>query len=367
MSELAPTMAWPTPEQDNWWQSADQFARHTWCKPLAHLSGQAAPSLPHALDLMHGLGWAQLCADAAWGGGGQTVDKLAAVLEAVSAVSTSAAAAVYVSGAACLALRACQPSAGLHALLQVVAHDWLAWPAFHDVDEQLWPTLDAQGYLRGQVDMLLLGTHARWAVLPAQGRDHGLALVLVDLAHPAVIRGEPLHTVGLPHGGINDVEFGGVPCEVLSQQGRALMWQVSAQLVPAVLALQCGLARSSLHDAMAYAATRHQGGGALIGWGEVRRLLSLMHERLHAMQGALTASLLNVGKPDQQALYAPLHVGTLACELTEDGVQLSGGSGYVASHAQAQRLCDARQFKTLLGGVAWRRQALMIRQASRTV
>jgi alkylation response protein AidB-like acyl-CoA dehydrogenase len=366
MSEHALHMPWPDAGQDSWWRSADEFAH----RQLAQLPAPfAEPGMPdrftwqHGLDLMHGLGWASLCADEAWGGAGQGIDKLAAVLEAVSAVSTDAAAAVYASGAACLALRACQPRGEAQALLRDVAHDWLAWPAFHDVDEQLWPTVDAQGYLRGQVDMLLMGAHARWAVLPAQGRDQGLVMVLVDLAHPAVIRGAPLHTVGLRQCGITDVEFGGVPCEVFSQQGRALMMQMSASLVPAVLAMQCGLARASLHDATRHAMTRQQGGGPLIGWGEVKRLLSTMGERLHAMQGALAASLLNADQGQRaRAPYAALHVGALACELTEDGVQVSGGAGYVASHPQARRLCDARQLKTLLGGVAWRRQAVLLRQ-----
>jgi alkylation response protein AidB-like acyl-CoA dehydrogenase len=358
MNDMASLMQWPAPAQLAWWKSADEFARKTFDKPPLPGFGHGARNWKHALDLMHGLGWANLCADAAWSGGGQSVDKLASVLEGVSAFSPSAAAAVYASGAAYLALKACAPSADMQALLQDLARDWLAWPAFHDVDEQLWPAVDAQGYLRGQVDLLLLGAHARWAVLPAQGRDNNLAMVLVDLAHPAVIRGVPLRTLGLHQCGINDVEFGGVPCEVLSQQGRALFTQVSMQMVPAVLAMQCGLARASLHEAVRHASLRHQGGGTLLGWGEVRRLLSLMRERLQAMQGSLTASLRVMDLVDQSAPYATLHVGSLACDLTEDGVQLAGGDGYVASHAQAQRLCDARQLKTLLGGVAWRRQAL---------
>ena len=110
------------------------------------------------------------------------------MLEAVSAFSPSAAAAVYASGAAYTALKACEPAADMQALLQDLACDWLAWPAFHDIDEQLWPAVDAQGYLRGQVDLLLSGAQARWAVLPAQGRDNSLVMVLVAVVAVNTLR-----------------------------------------------------------------------------------------------------------------------------------------------------------------------------------
>lgn len=351
MSERAGHVAWPADGLDAWWDVADHVAHD--------LAKGPHGSEPQAwLDYMHGVGWASLCAESTSGGHGQPMSVLCRVIEALSAVNASAAAAVYASAAAHLALRACALPDGLKATLRDLAGEWLAWPAFHDIDEQLWPTMDAQGYLRGQVDMLLMGQHAHWAVLPAQGRDQGLQLVLVDLRHPAVIRGPAIRTLGLPACGLNDVEFGGVPCEVLTTQGTALFRQVAAQLAPAVMAMQCGLSRASLQDAQQHAACRQQGGGVLLGWGEVRRLLSLMHERLGVMQGLLLAALTAPDAPGVSASYSALHAGELACAQTVDGVQLLGGAGYVRESMQAQRLCDARQAKGLLGGVAWRRQGL---------
>lgn len=354
-------MTWPDADHDAWWATADRFAKGhathgAW--PAAPAKGDKA--LMGWLDSMHGLGWASLCAAPARGGHGQPLGVLCRVLEAVSAVHASAAATVYASAAAHMALNLSELPADRQRLLRDLVVDWLAWPAFHDIDEQLWPTVDAQGYLRGQVDMVLGGLHAQWAVLPAQLRDQGVAMVLVDLRHPAVIRGGAVSTLGLTGCGIGDVEFGGVPCEVLSTQGRALFAALTGKLAPAVLAMYCGLSRASLEVAMAYTAQRHQGGGPLTGWGEVRRLLSLMQERLRVQQGLLYAAVSSdTASAIMNARYAVLHAGKLACEQASDGVQLLGGAGYMNGSPQSVRLRDAHQLKCLMGGVAWRRQALI--------
>lgn len=235
---------------------------------------------------------------------------------------------------------------------------YLAWPAFHGLHDQLWPAVDAQGYLRGQVDMLVSGGQARWALLPVQGRDQRMQIAVVDLSHPAVIRSERLLTLGLHQCDICDVEFGGVPCEILPGSARALFPRLNDAMAPAVMALMCGVARGALEEALAHSQFRRQGGGSLMGWGEVRRLVSLMQERLHVMQGLLLASLSGVQRAGS-ASYQVLHCGDLACALTLDAAQVLGGEGYRRDQAPAQRLCDARQIQGLMGHVAWRRLALL--------
>jgi alkylation response protein AidB-like acyl-CoA dehydrogenase len=308
---------------------------------------------------MHGLGWANLCSESSAGTQDTSLDALCQVLEALSAVDAGMAAAVYGSAAAHLALRHGDVSAEHAPLMRELAGEWLAWPAFHGIHDQLWPAVDAQGYLRGQIDMLMLGTHARWAVLPVQGRDQLMQLAVVDLTHPAVIRGERVLTLGLARCGISDVEFGGVPCEILKGDlASALFRRLSNLLAPAVMAMLCGLSRASLHDALVHTAARQQGGGSLQGWGEVRRILSLMQERLSVMQGSLQAAMVGA-LPGNGAEFALLHLGTQACELAVDGVQLMGGEGFQSHSPQAKRMKDARQLQSLLGAVAWRRQSLL--------
>ena len=93
---LASSMVWPADGLGDWWHAAN---------------ARAAPLLD----------WAALCGDTAWGGQGQPLAVLCRVLEALSADQASAAATVYASAAAHLALRACQPRPVRGALLQDVS------------------------------------------------------------------------------------------------------------------------------------------------------------------------------------------------------------------------------------------------------
>lgn len=288
-------------------------------------------------------------------------------LQALALEDASLAAARYAD----LAARAAVHHVGRRAdarLEPLDATGACAWPAFHARTEALWPALDGRGHLQGTVDMVLKGPGAQALVLPVQGRDGALMLARVDLAHPAVVLGERVQTLGLSGCDVHDVEFGGVPSEVLGAFDASVDEALLAELAPMAMAMLCGVAQASLLQAHDHAEQRHQGGGAMQGWGEVRRLLSGMQERLSVMQGLLSAALspqaggVPTPRPTTGSTTGPtlaaqlLHVGQLACELTLDGVQLQGVAGTLQDHPQAQRLRDARQLHGLLGGVAWRRQ-----------
>jgi len=111
-----PAMRWPRGDGDEWLEVAKRFAD----EHLPRLQGVAA------LDRMHGLGWANLCGDREWGAQGQSVGALCRVLEALAGVDVSAAAAVYASAAAHLALSAAQPAMDEQSLMQDLAGEWLA-------------------------------------------------------------------------------------------------------------------------------------------------------------------------------------------------------------------------------------------------
>lgn len=284
-------------------------------------------------------------------------------LQALALKDASLAAARYAD----LAARAAVHHVGRRAdarLEPLDASGACAWPAFHARTEALWPALDGRGHLQGTVDMVLKGRGAQALVLPVQGRDGALMLARVDLAHPAVVLGERVQTLGLSGCDVHDVEFGGVPSEVLGAFDASVDEALVSELAPMAMAMLCGVAQGSLLQAHEHAEQRHQGGGAMRGWGEVRRLLSGMQERLSVMQGLLSAALspqagwVSTPRPTPGPTLAAqlLHVGQLACELTLDGVQLQGVAGTLQDHPQAQRLRDARQLHGLLGGVAWRRQ-----------
>lgn len=345
--------------------AADEFARNRLAGMARDNAYHAAPSFDKVLDALHRMGFLHLCGDARWGGLAQDSNALARVLEPVCAADASAGAAIYAAAAVHLALRAGVLSDAVLQRLADFAGTWPSWPAFHDAKEQPWPARSRDGQLSGHAKMLLLGTHARWAVLPARDENRALRMVLVDLLHPAVIRGAPVRTMGLSPCGVADVTFAETPSMLVADDACELMEQIEPALAVAVIAMQCGVMRGSLQVAEAYAAERHQGGGNLLGWGEVRRLLSLMHERLNVARGLLGQAVHHANSKcassGLSAQFAALHVGGLACEQTVDGVQLLGGNGYMKDYGQEKRLRDARQIQGFLGGVAWRRQRLLDR------
>ncbi len=364
--DLAAGIAWPADELHEWGLAADEFARGRLVANAQGHEHHADPAFKTLLGDLREMGFADLCADERLGGLGQGASALARVLEPVCALDASAGAAIYASAAAHLALRACAlPDATLQAWPDL-AGAWLGWCAFHELHEQAWPTLDADARLSGRAEMLLLGTHARWAVLPARDASHStLQMVLVDLDAPTVVRGDAVRTLGLSASGVADVSFSTTPCVQLGAPATAVFAQIEATLGAAVIAMQGGVMRGCLQTVRTYAQERYQGGDNLLGWGEVRRLLSLMHERLNAVQGLLGQALHAANAaPAQQALsaqYGALHAGVLACEHTTDGVQLLGGNGYMKAYGQEKRMRDARTLHGLLGGVAWRRQRLFAR------
>jgi alkylation response protein AidB-like acyl-CoA dehydrogenase len=58
---------------------------------------------------------------------------------------------------------------------------------------------------------------------------------------------------------------------------------------------------------------------------------------------------------EQSSRAASLAVGQMACELTDDGIQVLGGNGYMEDYGQEKRFRDARQVQSLLGLVPRRK------------
>ncbi|WP_374592190.1 acyl-CoA dehydrogenase family protein [Aquabacterium sp.] len=365
MSHDSCEMRWPDDGLHDWWDAADAFAR-------GQLAGDAASRGDEVRAAMREMGMASICADERLGGLAQGAAALARVLEALGAVDASAAAVIYAQAAAHRALRcASLPADAWRRHAPDLADAWLAWPGYRALDEGSWPALTASpgadggatAALSGEVPMLLLGDSADWAVLPACAPDGTRPLVLLDLRHPGVRRGAPIRTLGLTACGAADLCLTAAPCLLLGVDAATAFRRGAPLLAAGVIAMQCGVMRGSLQAAQTYAADRHQGGGDLLGWGEVRRLLSLMHERWRAARGLLAQAVAAdepAGAADAaSAEYGALHAGALACELTLDGVQLLGGNGYMKDYGQERRLRDARQLQSLPGGVAWRRQRLI--------
>jgi alkylation response protein AidB-like acyl-CoA dehydrogenase len=303
-------------------------------------------------------GFASVCADEAVAGLGEGVAALAALLEPICRHDATLGSIIYATAAAHLALR--RLATAENPLPPEIAGQWLAWPAFHELAEQQWPSLDESGRLNGKATGMLAPLAAAALVLPAWKGGAGLELVLVGLDLPGVSPLPQRHTLGLRGAGLVDVEFADAPvwwrAEGLAREFPALQ----EDLAVAGLAMLCGIMAGSLQTAFAYTGERRQGGCLIREWGEVQRLLSRMQELTQVgyslWQHYLLAPAAADGRACQRAL---LHVAGLATDLTDLGIQLLGGNGYMKDYGQEKRFRDARQLASLGGSPAWRRQLLM--------
>lgn len=323
--------------------------------------------LPHSptAEQMLSLGLLDLCLPEAAGGIGMGAEALARVLEALARRDTGCAAGLYGHGAAQLAWYqqsqadgdACMPG-----------RLW-AWPGFHDPMRHAWPSVDRHGLVSGHLSACLGGQTAEVVVTPVRLQDGRLDLFRFETTQPGVVRRGNVRYMGLQSAGMADLYLTEVSGQLRGQrlddsmQGYGL--RLGIQLTVCIMAMMCGLMKGSLLTAQAYAGERHQGGGNLLGWGEVRRLLAVQHERLVLAQAALSSALRALApQVDEQEAASRtqallLQCGDAATALATDGVQLLGGNGYMKDYGQASRLCDAWQLQGLMGPAAQRRQDLL--------
>lgn len=319
---------------------------------------------------LQALGLVDLCLPESLGGVGMGAQALARVLEALARHDAGRAAWLYGHAAAQLAWYAGRaPDGGLDAErdgeASLAGQCW-AWPGFHDVGRHGWPVVDRNGLVSGRLSACLPGLTAQVVVTPVRMPDGQLALLRFQVGQPAVVQQTGARFMGLQAAGIVDLQLTQVSGQLQCDDAVEHRLQVlSAQLSTGTMAMLCGLMHGSLQTAQAYAMERHQGGGNLLGWGEVRRLLAVQHERLASGQAALSSALRALKRPagDGEAASCVqallLQCGEAATALATDGVQLLGGNGYMKDYGQAQRLCDAWQLHGLMGPAAQRRQDLL--------
>lgn len=338
-----------------------------WTDEAAAALLDVVTQLPHAptAEQMRSLGLLDLCLPEAAGGIGMGAEALARVLEALACRDAGTAAWLYGNGAAQLAWYQQGMTDG-DALMP--GRHW-AWPGFHDLLRHAWPSVDRHGLVSGYLSACLGGLAAEEVVTPVRLPDGHLVLFRLETAQPGVVRRSGVRYMGLQAAGMADLHLTEVRGQLQDQRlddplqghGRRLGVQLSA----CVMAMMCGLMKGSLQTAQAYAAERHQGGGNLLGWGEVRRLLAVQHERLVLAQAALSSALraLALQADEQEAASRTqallLQCGDAATAMATDGVQLLGGNGYMKDYGQASRLCDAWQLQGLMGPAAQRRQDLL--------
>lgn len=236
----------------------------------------------------------------------------------------------------------------------------LAFPLFQNpMESEL--RLTAKGTsgiisLTGSVDYLVLAGIAGHAVVPAlNDHESGFGYYLVDLSGAGVTISSPVRGLGISACPIADVTFDRVPsvksCD--PDKGETIFAESSLKMSVALAAMQIGMMKGSFKDALDYANNRIQGGRKIVQWSEVSKILSAMALAIQLAEMLLKQSCHAVDKDEQdwnaQVAAASTKISELACEVTNDGIRVMGGVGYMKDFHQERRFRDARHLLTAFG------------------
>ncbi|MDD5344530.1 MAG: acyl-CoA/acyl-ACP dehydrogenase [Smithella sp.] len=245
----------------------------------------------------------------------------------------------------------------------------VAFPSFTDPNQAATPQVTASGNnytLTGKLDYLVLGNFSRWAVVPARTvGSKNYSFFLVDLNDKGIRKSAPIFSLGLHACPIVDVTLDGVTGQIIGEEGKGEKYfeATSAIMHVATAAINAGIMRGSLKEAVDYLKEREQGGKIVINWSEVRMLLANIAIKSRAAELCVTQACKaideNLRDWEQISVASTLHVHDLACEVVTDGVQLLGGNGYMKDYGQEKRYRDARQVQALLGVVPLKKLALI--------
>lgn len=216
---------------------------------------------------------------------------------------------------------------------------------------------DGGGWLLdGKVEYVALGGLAGRALVPAAERGkEGLSFFLVETGGEEVAAGETVVSLGLHACPAVDIAFRGAPASLVGGEGRGASYlaQAADRLSVAPAAMAAGVMRGSFLTALDYVRQRPQGGREVINWSQVRMMLADMAIRIRCADLVVEAASAAVDEAEegwqQSSRAAALHVCPIACEVTDTGIQLLGGNGYMHEYGQEKRFRDARQIMMLLG------------------
>ncbi len=246
----------------------------------------------------------------------------------------------------------------------------VAFPSFTDPGQsKILPEAlsSGKGYtLTGKLDYLVLGSFSKWAVIPARTpSSKGYSFFLVNLNDKGVTKSDPVFSLGLHACPIIDISLNGVSARIIGEEGEGERYFGAASKImhAAAAAINAGIMRGSLKEAIEYTKEREQGGRPVVNWSEVRMLLADMAIKSKAADLCVTQTCRAIDENLEDwgriSIAAALHVHDLACEVVTDGVQLLGGNGYMKDYGQEKRYRDARQVQALLGLVPLRKLALI--------
>jgi len=360
------------------WKPFEDLARSFAAKELAgkteeHDRYPFGEFFHDVLDKAYEVGFLGIMLPGELGGAGGSIGTLCAVLAALCRVDSSPGGIVFTNALAqeiLLAAGARDIAGEIFGKTTSAGGFLVAFPSYtHPSHQDNLPEYrrSGRGYtITGTVDLLVLGGLARRAIVPARNRSKQQhSFFLIDLDHEGVSKSEPVFTLGMHACPAVDVRLDRVRARLVGEEGKGGEYfdRVLPAMHIAAAAMNAGIMRGSLDEALAYARERFQGGREIIRWSEVSMLLAGMAVKADAadMCVTLACQALEQGDPgwSSRCAAAALHIHEIACKAVTDGVQILGGNGYMKDYGQEKRFRDARQVQSLLGSVPARKLDLI--------
>jgi alkylation response protein AidB-like acyl-CoA dehydrogenase len=329
--------------------------------------------IDEAFHKIYDLGFMGIMLSEKYGGIGQGISTMCMMLGHVSEVDASYSLIILTSALSQQIIL----SAGAERMAEKIylkakdAREYLiAFPSFTDpCQASALPqaTLAGRGYtLTGKLDYLVLGNFSQWAIIPAKTAGiTGYSFFLVDLNAKGVSKSAPIVSLGLHACPIVDVTLEGAVAQLIGREGEGGEYfdMTSRVMHVATAAINAGIMRGSLKEAIEFPKEREQGGRPVINWSEVRMVLANMAVKSRVAELCVAQTCTAIDEElkdwDQICIASALHVHELACEVVTDGVQMLGGNGYMKDYGQEKRYRDARQVQALLGMVPLKKLALI--------
>jgi alkylation response protein AidB-like acyl-CoA dehydrogenase len=296
------------------------------------------------------------------GGIGQGVPALSVILESVCTEDSSLGGIIFTTAAALNLMITAGRTTEIQAMTdQKTIKDMLiACPVFcnpSDISDLPEAKKSGDGYvLTGSLDYLTLGGLAKTALIPARiSGSPGYSYFLMDLGSSTVIKSKPVLSLGLRACPSVDITMKSVPAILVGEEGNGGSYfkTMSDRMHVAAAAMSLGIMKGSFREAFEYSKKRIQGGQAIINWSELKMILSNMAIQVKVAEMLVTRACSALDSQQagwmDSARAAALHVQSLACDLTTDGVQALGGVGYMKDFGQEKRFRDAKQIQALLG------------------
>jgi alkylation response protein AidB-like acyl-CoA dehydrogenase len=325
------------------------------------------------LDKAYEVGFLNVVLPEALGGIGCDIGTLCVILQNICQVDSSIGGIIFTNAMSQQIMLA----AGSKDLTQEIftkassAREFLvAFPSYTDpVQTDLLPMAEMSGNeykLTGRLELLVMGNMARHAIIPARtGKGQGYAFFLIDLSVEGVDKSPPVITIGLHACPAVDINLQGVKAKLLGVENAGINYFEKAYVMMnvAAAAMNAGIMRGSLNEAMAYSRERFQGGRAIADWSEVSMILAGMSVKTDVADMCVVQSCLGLCQSEDENgsryIACSTHIHELACETVTDGIQILGGYGYMKDYGQEKRFRDARMVQGLLGTAPMKKLAMI--------